>query len=195
MKGFRITSGILETWEKDEKISVGFLDRLLKHGYISITESEYSAYLKTSATLLSNEGKEPEGKRCDIIPWETVEMQFSPGFLNDVNEYLEGPELRNFCVYSDDTFIDGDLTIEYSELVTTAQTNTRNIIVNGNLTMKGNFDAGRDIEALPQFVYIAGDLNADHLILSAWLDIIVAGNATISNTVSGSNSDLRRILK
>jgi hypothetical protein len=98
-------------------------------------------------------------------------------------------------VYSDDTFIDGDLTIDYSELVTTAQTNTRNIIVNGNLTMKGNFDAGRDIEALPQFVYIAGDLNADHLILSAWLDIIVAGNATISNTVSGSNSDLRRILK
>lgn len=45
MKGFRITSGILESWEKDEKISVGFLDRLLKHGYISITESEYSAYL------------------------------------------------------------------------------------------------------------------------------------------------------
>lgn len=45
MKGFRITSGILESWEKDEKMSVGFLDRLLKHGYISITESEYSAYL------------------------------------------------------------------------------------------------------------------------------------------------------
>lgn len=185
MKGFRTASGIPESWEKDEKMSVGFLERLLKHGYISITESEYATYLKTSETLISNEGKEPEGEAYTIVPWETVEMQFSPGFLNDPNEYLESPELRNFCVYSSDTFIDGDLIIDYSELATTAQTKTRNIIVNGNLTIKGNFDAGQDIEALPQFVYITGDLNADNLILSGWLDIIVAGNATISNTVFG----------
>jgi len=185
MKGFRTTSGIPESWEKDEKMSVSFLERLLKHGYISIAESEYSAYLNTATTLLSNVGKEPEGKRCDIVPWETVEMQFSPGFFNDPNEYLESPELRNFCVYSGDTFIDGDLTIDYSELATTAQTKTRNIIVNGNLTIKGNLDAGQDIEALPQFVYITGDLHADNLILSGWLEIIVAGNATINNAVFG----------
>ncbi|WP_342331729.1 hypothetical protein [Pedobacter sp. FW305-3-2-15-E-R2A2] len=185
MKGFRITSGILETWAKDEKMSVGFLERLLKQGYISITEFEYARYLKTSATLLSNEGKEPEGETCHIVPWAAVEMQFYPGFFNDPNEYLESPELRNFCVYAGDTFIDGDLIIDYSELATTAQTKTRNIIVNGNLTIKGNFDAGQDIEALPQFVYITGDLNAENLILSGWLDIIVAGNATIGNMVFG----------
>ncbi|RQO74734.1 hypothetical protein DBR43_04940 [Pedobacter sp. KBW06] len=89
MNGFRTTSGILEIWEKDEKMSVGFLERLLKQGYISITESEYARYLKTSATLLSNEGKEPEGETYNIVPWEAVEMQFSAGFLNDPNEYLK----------------------------------------------------------------------------------------------------------
>lgn len=183
MKGFRVTSGILETWEKDEKASLSFLDRLLKHGYVAITESEYLEYLKTAAILPANQGEEPKGERYDIVPWETVETQFSPGFLNDVNEYLQQPELRNFCRYSGDTIIDGDLMIDYSELSATAQTSSRNIIVNGNLTIEGNFDAGRDIEALPQFVYIAGDLYADNLILSGWLDVVVAGNATVNNTV------------
>lgn len=185
MKGFRVTSGILETWEKDEKMSVSFLDRLLKHGYVSITEPEHSEYLETAATLLSHQGKEQVGETYQILPWETVEQQFSPGFVNDVNEYLQYPELRNFCVYPGDTVIDGDLIIDYSELASTAQTKTRNIIVNGSLTIKGNFDAGRDIEALPQFVYVTGDLYADNLILSGWLDFVVAGNATVNDTVFG----------
>ncbi|MGY0038111.1 hypothetical protein [Pedobacter sp. NJ-S-72] len=163
MKEFRMISGILETSEKDDRMSVSFLDRLLRQGYISITEPEYLEYLNTAGTLLSSKGKEPDGEMYNIVPWETVETRFSPGFFNDVNKYLYNSELRNFCVYSGDTFIDGDLIIDYSELVSTAQTKTRNIIVNGNLTIKGNLDAGQCIEALPQFVYITGDLYADNL--------------------------------
>jgi hypothetical protein len=71
--------------------------------------------------------------RYQVIPGETVEKQLSPGFVNDVNEYLQRPELRN------------------SELASTAHTKTRKIIMNGNLTIKGNFDV-------------------DSLILSGWQD-------------------------
>lgn len=77
------------------------------------------------------------------------------------------------------------MIIDFSELGTTAQTATRNIVVNGNLTIKGNFDAGQNIEALPQFIYVTGNLNAGNLLLSGWLDMIVAGNATIAGTVLG----------
>jgi hypothetical protein len=63
MKGFRMISGILETSEKDDRMSVSVLDRLLRQGYISITEPEYLEYLNTAGTLLSSKGKEPDGEK------------------------------------------------------------------------------------------------------------------------------------
>lgn len=182
MKGFRIEAGTLKTWENDEEMPASFPDRMLKHGYTTITAPQYQEYLETTGAALLTQTQEPQGKDYSIVPWETIETQFAPPFLNDVNEYLEDPD---FCLYPGDTVIDGDLVIDFSELATTAQTATRNIVVNGDLTIKGNFDAGRDIEALPQFVYITGNLNANNLILSGWLDMIVEGNATITGTVLG----------
>jgi hypothetical protein len=185
MKGFRIQTGTLKTWEKDEKMPAAFPDRLLKGGYIAIPEAQYQEYLKTAGAELFLQAQEPQSKDYDIVPWETIGTQFAPPFLNDVNEYLSNPVFSNFCLYHGDTVIDGDMVIDFSELSTNAQTATRNIVVNGNLTIKGNFDASRNIEALPQFVYVRGNLNAHHLILSGWLDMIVEGDATITGTVMG----------
>ncbi|WP_441574712.1 hypothetical protein [Chitinophaga sp. RAB17] len=185
MKGFRIQTGTVETWEKEEKMPANFPEKLLKHGYETITETQYEEHLKTAAAALLALTQEPSGKDYHIVPWETIETQFEPPFLNDVNEYLPAPALRNFCLYPGDTVIEGDLVIDYSELAATAQTASRNIIVNGHLTINGNLDAGRNIETLPQFIYVTGDLRANNLLLSGWLDIIIGGNATIAGTVLG----------
>lgn len=185
MKGFRIVTGTPETWEKDEKIPASFPNRLLKQGYVAITETQYQHHLETAHTTLSDQAQAPLTTACNIVPWETIKAQFAPSFFNDADEYLDTPALRNFCVYPGDTVIDGDLVIDFSELATTAQTAGRNIVVNGNLTINGNFDGSRDIETLPQFIYITGNLTARHLLLSGWLDMIVAGNVTITGTVFG----------
>jgi hypothetical protein len=176
MKGFRIETGTLQTWEKEDRMPAGFADRLLKNGYTAITETRYQAYLDTAKTVLLPSTAEPNGKDYTIVPWETIAQQFAPPFLNEVTEYLAEPALRNFCLYPGNTVIEGDLVIDFSEMGATAQTNSRNIIVNGNLTIKGNFDGGNDIESLPQFIYIAGDLHAHNLLLSGWLDMVVAGS-------------------
>lgn len=185
MKGFRIQSGTVETWENEEKMPANFPEKLLKNGYAAITETQHQEHLKTAAAALLALTQEPSGKDYHIVSWETIEPQFEPPFLNDVNEYLREPALRNFCLYPGDTVIEGDLVIDYSELATTAQTASRNIIVNGHLTINGNLDAGRTIEALPQFIYVTGDLQANNLLLSGWLDIVIGGNATITGTVLG----------
>ena len=142
-------------------------------------ETQYVEHLKTAKEVLLLKATEPNGKDYTIVPWETIAQQFAPPFLNDVTEYLTTPALRQFCLYPGNTVIDGDLVIDFSELGTTAQTAGRNIIVNGNLTIKGNFDGGHGIESLPQFIYITGDLHADNLLLSGWLDMIVAGRSSV----------------
>lgn len=185
MKGFRVKTGMLETWAKDERMPANFSDKLLKNGYTAITETAYLEHLKTAEAVLLPPTAEPNGKDYTIVPWETIAIQFAPPFLNEVADYLTTPALRHFCLYPGNTVIDGDLVIDFSELGATAQTAGRNIIVNGNLTIKGNFDGGHNVESLPQFIYIAGDLHADNLLVSGWLDMIVAGNATIKGTVLG----------
>lgn len=122
MKGFRIATGSLETWEKDETMPASFPDRLLKHGYTAITEPEYQQHLTTKGAALLRQTQEPHGQGYDIVPWETIEAQFAPAFPTGVNEYLPNPLFRNFCLYTGDTVIDGDMTIDFSELGATTQT-------------------------------------------------------------------------
>lgn len=181
MKGFLVEGGKLQTWENEDKMSLGFLDRL--QGYSNISESQYQEHLATASNRLLQPVKAPQNETDNIRGWKMVEAQYSPKFLNEVREYLEDEFYSDFFVHNSDTIINGDLIIDYSALKKTAQTATRNIIVNGNLTITGNFDAGNDIETLPQFVYVTGDLRANNLILSGWLDMIVEGNVVVNHTV------------
>ncbi|WP_316802979.1 polymer-forming cytoskeletal protein [Pedobacter nototheniae] len=186
MKGFRVLAGSIETWEKEDHIlAKGFVERLLKNGYSFITEIEYQTYLEKAVSILLPDRQKPTTQRYSMVSWKTIKAQFNPGFLNDVNEYLPDPVFSNFCFYNNNTVIYDDLVINFSELGSTDQTETRNIVVNGNLVINGNFDAGNDVESLPQFVYIKGDLIAYNLILSGWLDIVVEGNVIVKNTVLG----------
>ena len=185
LHGCRVVAGKLETWEKEEKIPARSVDKLQQHGYRFISETAYKEYRSKAAELVLPKTKKTSGKAYSLVPWETIHAQFAPAFLNDVDEYLQDPVYRQFCLYSGDTVINGNVVINFSELDTTAQTETRNIVVDGDLTINGDLDGGYDIASLPQFVYVKGNLKAGNLLLSGWLDVVVEGNAIIENTVLG----------
>lgn len=62
MKGFRVATGSLESWEKKEKMPASFTDRLLKTGYTAITEPQYQQHLNTAGAVLLPQAQEPQGQ-------------------------------------------------------------------------------------------------------------------------------------
>ena len=187
VNSFRMEMGKVITSQNSKTLVgtvTGFIKNRLKHAK-EVSAAEFELALSTTAkTLMAKHQESDTDKDYQLISWQDVKNRFQPEFL-DVELNLPSKFLRQFCLYKGDATFDSDLRLRVDISNPKAQTEMRNIVVEGDLVINGNLDIGDNEDTYPIYIYIQGNLKAKNLFMSNWTELVVAGNVEVENIIFG----------